>query len=87
MDNLLNMKNVIRLCEADFKRIIKESVRRTLREMYDTSRYDAEIDFQDNYDWGGDEEEYYDGDPDDYRSDVNPTNDDPSDGDLYGGVL
>lgn len=35
--------------------------------------------------WNDDEPEGYEEDPDWYRDDVNPTNDSPSDGDLYGG--
>ena len=36
--------------------------------------------------WNDDEPEGYEEDPDWYRSDVNPINDSPSDGDLYRGM-
>ena len=50
----------------------------------DTDRSFQEPRHNDAIGWNDDEAEGYEDDPDAYRNDVNPINDNPSDGDLYG---
>lgn len=80
-------KQIIRLTENDFHKIIRNSVNKVLKEYIepDIDRYNAENEFRDNYDWGAEDEDLYDyfNDPDQYKDEWNV---DFSDGDLYRGM-